>query len=224
MSLPTIAIPLNLHGQTFNQPLEVLDYVARHPHAESNIQGDVHSQLERDPNFKQWRSLRTLRRKTPHFRRYRVGEFDKYHQASSALAEKRATSGQEALARGLGQEILGSRLTVPPGQMLFHGRADGVIHPGFILTTFLSTSFCPVIALNSARRRAGYPQRSRSCVYILSSEERVPIHWGQSGNTAEYEILFCAGMSFRRVVRHSSLAWPFDVIEASLGDRRSIWA
>ena len=149
-----------------------------------------------------------------HFRRYRSRHYDEYKRAALARAAGTATSHQKALAAGLSGEIASSKVIVPNGQVVLHGRSDQQSTAGTSYDAFLSTTLSPFVAHLSAIRR--YHQLGgQPTVYVLALTRDLPAMWGQVGSSAEWELLFEAGLSVRATGLESLGA--LDIVEAELG-------
>jgi len=239
LALPTISIKLTFESAVspqalainpsaqprrmqFGSALDLLRHLAVKTDDRSFVQRLGQDSLQRNPSFLSWKALRTPLRAALHFRRYRQASFDNYHEASRALALGKATPEQECLARGLAGEISGSHVKIPRGQTLFHGRADDLIGGGVRLRSFLSTSLCPVVAINSAVRRA-HQTKQRPRVHIISCTAEIPALWGHTNKSAELELLVSAGALFGNVAVHTQRNWTFDIAEAELAGIHHIW-
>jgi hypothetical protein len=180
------------------------------------LQGMIAKSIDRRPETKAWKQARTLLKDLVHFPRYRSKNFDVYHAAARAVYGGKATAEQQALAEGLIAEIEASRVCVPIGQTLFHGRCNREVSNQAQYPTFLSTSLNPVVARQSAFRRAGENfKNGRPVVYVLSTRCILSALWGQAGGSVEYELLFppllkCSERSYHQ-------GRKFDVVDAELG-------
>ncbi|MEQ1819548.1 MAG: hypothetical protein ABL871_13145 [Terricaulis sp.] len=175
----------------------------------------VEDRLENDTDARAWKAVRTRLGTVPHFRKYRNVDCDLYHNAARARAAGRATPQQLALVSALEAEIAPSKTIVPAGQIVTHGRANRDLTTMAPYPAFLSTTLNPVVARNSAFRRAGMNQvNGQPVVYVLSITRPLPALWGQTGNSCEYELLFAPGLSWREV--SSNTGSKFELIEAEL--------
>jgi hypothetical protein len=162
---------------------------------------------------KAWKRLRKPLSKTRHFARYRKSHYERYHTAGRNVSAGTATEKEQILANALQAEVAGSTIITPVGQVLFHGRANRFgVNP---YPAFLSTSFDPIVARNSAFRRAA--QGGRPVVYVLTVTAAIPGLWGQVGRSCEYEIMVgrLRTITVTQVISLSRSA-QFDVVEANL--------
>lgn len=161
-----------------------------------------------------WPRSYTRLHSAPHFKAYRGRRYDAYKTAALAIAAGTATPPQVALAAGLSGEISASRVIVPKGQVVLHGRSDRLPSMRASYDAFLSTTLSPFVAQLSAERRRGQ-LGGRSTIYVLTLARDLPAMWGHVGRSAEWELLFNAGLTVRATA--SSSAGAFDVVEAELG-------
>jgi hypothetical protein len=168
------------------------------------------------PNAKAWKRARTLRRDLAHFRRYRRREYDIYHAAARAVAAKTADQRQIAMVQGLEGEINASKVRLPVGQTVFHGRADRKLTGPGPYPAFVSTSLHPIVALNHAFKRAGV-KKNRPVVYVLTARVEVPTIWGHAGNTCEWELVLPPRLFVEQT--SATTSGEFDIIEAAIVGR-----
>ncbi len=200
---------------TFSTAVDLLLHSANDGTDDARIQTRVHKRLRRDVVVKSWRNQQTLLKNLRHFPRYRGKAYDHYHEAARAGAAGRATPRQLALADGLKAEIDASRLIVPVGQILFHGRANQDLTATSDYPTFISTSLDPIVARNSAFRRAGLNQAyGRPVVFVLTLRIPLPALWGHVGRSCEWELLLPPSLGLRQTGIHSG--GGFDVVEAEV--------
>lgn len=152
--------------------------------------------------------------KAPHFKRYRGKHYDSYKEAALARAAGTATPRQTLLAAGLSSEIAASKVIVPSGQVVLHGRSDQLPTARPNYDAYLSTTLSPFVAHLSAIRR--YKQLGgRQTIYVFRLIRDLPAMWGQVGSSAEWELLFDAGLPVRAT--SSFFSGAFDIVEADLG-------
>jgi hypothetical protein len=176
--------------------------------------GQIDARLRAGANAMGWPGVYTRIGTAPHFRRYRSKHYDAYKKAALARAAGTATPRQTALAAGLSGEIAGSKVIVPSGQVVLHGRSDKLPTAWSTYDAFLSTTLSPFVAHLSAIRRhnqlGGQPT-----IYVFTLTRDLPAMWGQVGSSAEWELLFDAGLPVRATGSVSSGA--LDIVEAELG-------
>ena len=175
------------------------------------IHGKIEKRLDLDPSVKKLAKVRSLLKNLKHFPRYRRNDFDTYHAAARSCATGTATLPQELLVRGLQDEINASRTIAAAGQILFHGRADQELTSGDPYPSFISTSLNPMVARNSAFRRAykgGIPT-----LYIITLQSNMPTLWGQTGKSCEYEMLLPLGLKCEQTRFYKGAT--FEVVEAN---------
>lgn len=184
----------------------------------ARMQSKIHGIIDADQTVQTWKNKRTNLQDLTHFPRYRDTKYDCYHNAARAIRNGTPTSDQVDLAYGLEAEILSSKVTLPLGQVLFHGRCNQEPDNGSPYPAFLSTSLCPVVALNSALRRAGENyQNGRPTIYVLTMQSDLPALWGQMGDTFEYELLFPPNLQIDKV--NEWQRGDFDIVTASIAGR-----
>jgi len=149
-----------------------------------------------------------------HFRAYRGKHYDAYKQAALARAAGTAPPAQLDLANGLTTEIAASRVIVPAGQLVLHGRSDRLPSSGPVYDAFLSTTLSPFVARLSAVRRE-QQLGGRQTIYLFTLARDLPAMWGHVGQSPEWELLFDAGLAVRQTSIISTV--PFDIIAATVG-------
>jgi hypothetical protein len=176
------------------------------------IQMKIDKRLEADSAVTSLIRSRSLLKDLKHFPHYRRKNYGKYQAAARLLAVGTASPEQKMLVEGLASEIEKSKTVAVNGQILFHGRADREITNGKPYPGFISTSLNPIVARNSAFRRAhkgGVPT-----FYLIKLQCDLPALWGQTGKSCEYEMLLPLGLRCEL-----SLAYKgsnFDVVEANI--------
>lgn len=177
------------------------------------LQAAIDERIDAEPTAGRWRQARTRLNRLQHFPRYRRNEFDRYHDAARARAAGTASVDELELVEGLNAEVASSKVIVPAGQVLFHGRANSDLNELLPFPSFVSTSLNPVVARQSAFRRAGPEQQfGRPRVYVLTMAIASPALWGQTGRSCEYELLLPTGLTFSQtcLYEHSN----FEVVAA----------
>jgi hypothetical protein len=154
------------------------------------LQSRIQARIAADPVSRNWRKARTLLKHLSHFPRYRNNKYDFYHRAARNCTNKNASRIEMEMVEGLDAEIDASRNVLDVEQVLFHGRANCEITSLSPYPTYVSTSLDPVVACNSALRRAGIGRvNGQPTVYILTLGCRLPALWGHVGRSHEYELL-----------------------------------
>jgi hypothetical protein len=201
----------------FASPFELVKYLSDEDQDHFiPMQSRIANSIDSHPATKAWKQARTLLKDLVHFQRYRRKDFDLYHTAARAVQANNATAEQQTCAKGLIAEIEASRVCVPVGQTLFHGRANRELSNQQHYPAFISTSLNPVVARQSAFRRAGKNLKNgRPVVYVLSTRCTLPALWGGSQNSAEYELLFRPMLTCSEVACHQGR--KFDVVDAEIG-------
>lgn len=197
--------------------LELLLRLAADDKDDTAFQRQIQSRLSSEPVAQSWRRRRTFLRSLPHFSQYRkTTKYDHYHEAARAVAAGNATDSQVEMVAGLNQEIASSKVLVPAGQVLFHGRGDETLHNSLNYPAFISTSLDPVVsAIHARKRKRQGGAAGRAFVYALTLKDDLPAIWGNSGKTVEWELLFGTNLCCSLGTIHSGE--QFDVVEATLG-------
>lgn len=176
--------------------------------------GQIDERLRAGAQAMGWPRNYTRIGKAPHFKRYRGKHYDSYKKAALARAAGIATPQQTLLAAGLSSEIAASKVIVPSGQVVLHGRSDQLPTALPNYDAYLSTTLSPFVAHFSAIRR--YQQLGgRKTIYVLKLVRDLPAMWGHVGSSAEWELLFDAGLPVRAT--SSFMSGAFDIVEADLG-------
>jgi hypothetical protein len=201
---------------TFQTALDLVHYLAGEQDDDFiRMQGRIANRIKDNPVARQWKSKRNFLKDLKHFPRYRGKHYDLYHNAARGRHHGTASAGQLSLVNGLEAEINGSNIIVPGGQILFHGRANLDLTSLQPYPSFVSTSLCPIVARQSAIRRAGVNRANGlPVVYVLTLRSPMPALWGQAGNSSEYELLLRPGLTCTGRGRKSGV--NFDVIEADV--------
>ncbi|KAB2797335.1 hypothetical protein F9L06_13470 [Brucella anthropi] len=164
----------------------------------------IDERLDADPVAKEWARQRTPLKDLKHFPRYRRNEFDRYHVSARAVSTGTADVSQTTMVSGLDGEIENSRILVPAGQVLFHGRANDDLIALQPYPTYISSSLHPIIARNSAFRRAGDGNKNgQPRVFVLTLKVPLPALWGQAGKSCEYELLLPRNLFVEERTRYS---------------------
>lgn len=180
----------------------------------SRFQDSIAERLGKDPNVKTIKASRTLLKDLKHFPAYRNDQYDKYHDAARSVAGGRATAKDRHLIDGLDAEVAASAILLDAGQILFHGRCDDLLVTAHPYPSYVSTTLDPIVALNSAWRRAGNSNvNGRPIVLVLKL--RVPLRalWGHVGKSHEWELLLPRGIDWEETNRQSGKT--FDVVHAA---------
>lgn len=189
-----------------------LDLLAHMAANDDPPRSQLDSRLEREADVLAWRKVYTRLKNAPHFRSYRGRAYERYRLGSIAVANGSASARQAAWVAGLQAEIAASRVIVPAGQIVFHGRADQDLTAAQPYAAFVSTTINPIVARKSAMRRA--LQGGRQMIYALTLTRDLPALWGHVGNSGEWELLLSAGLTFAALATHPGR--DFDVVEASV--------
>ncbi|PSH56321.1 hypothetical protein [Phyllobacterium sophorae] len=183
------------------------------------LHSKIDKRLDADPVAQEWAKRRTLLKHLSHFPRYRSNEYDRYHAAARAVFSGTADSMQGGMVSGLDDEIEKSSITVPAGQVLFHGRANDDLTSLQPYTTYISTSLHPIIARNSAFRRAGVGNKDgQPRVFLLTLTIPLPALWGQIGKSCEYELLLPRNLVIQETGRH--VGTKFETVFADVTARK----
>jgi hypothetical protein len=204
---------------SFPTATDLVHYLAHNISDHGPIQRMIGDRIKADPVARVWHNRRTRLGTLKHFPHYRKDKYDRYHAAARARALGNATSPEIALVQGLETEIDRSRIIVPVGQILFHGRANREITMVSPYPTFVSTSLEPVVAFNSALRRAGVNnEHGQPVVYILTLRCELPALWGHTNSSFEFEVLLPPLLTCVQTREYKS--GSFDVVEADIITRR----
>jgi hypothetical protein len=172
-------------------------------------------QLKTNSQVLTWNKARTKFSDLPHFSKYRKKQYDRYHAAARAIAAGQVTEEQRNLVAGLRTEIEQSRITLQPGQKLFHGRSDEDLTRFKYYPSFVSTSLNFVVAENSAYRRSGVKAANGpAIVYALSLMMEVRAIWGHTFDCPEWELLLPPNLMFEETSRSQGRKFLF--IEANV--------
>lgn len=197
----------------FPTAIELVDFIVEDDGEDRPIiQRKIEDRIDGDQCVRQWKKNRTLMRDLKHFPQYRNRKYDLYHAAARASSKGTATRKQHELTNGLTSEINASQIKVNCGQILFHGRADDLVTSLEIYPTFISTSLDPVVAHQSAVRRA--QEHLTPIIYILTSRISLPVIWGQTPSSFEYEVLLPRNLSCLKKSEKS--IGKFKIIEADI--------
>ncbi|MCO5160078.1 MAG: hypothetical protein M9939_03010 [Mesorhizobium sp.] len=180
----------------------------------SRFKNSIDERLRRDPDVAIVMAARTPLKELKHFRAYRGNHYDKYHNAARRISCGNGSEKDQRLIDGLDAEISKSKILLAPGQILFHGRSNDLLVTEHPYPSYVSATLDPIVALNSAYRRAGTNGvNGRLIVFVL--ETRVPLRalWGHVGQSAEWELLLPRGIDWAETTRWSGNA--FDVVHAA---------
>lgn len=203
----------------FSTSIDLLRYLSDDDQGnETWIQGCIDARIKADSIARAWKRMRTYLKDLDHFPKYRKSEYDRYHAAAQAQSRGVATSQELHLASGLEAEIDASKIMVPPGQVLFHGRADHDLSDLRPYPRFVSTSLNPIVARQSGFRRSGKDQvNGRPVVYVLALDCPLRALWGQTGASVEYELLLAPMLTID--VTDQYIGSAFDVVDAKVVKR-----
>lgn len=195
--------------------LDLLTHLAADESRQPEIQNQIQHRLSKDPVAKQWHKQRMTIGDQPHFKRYRTNShYEEYHESARALAAMTASIPQVSLAQGLDAEIKSSRILVPAGQTVFHGRADLGLHSSATYPSFVSTSLDPTVSIYHAVKR-GIASKTHPVVYQLTLRDDLPAIWGNGGSLDEWELLLQFGLACSASQIHNGAR--FDIVEATIG-------
>lgn len=180
----------------------------------SRFQLSIGKRLKKDPNVRTMMAARTPLKDLKHFRAYRGSHSEKYHNAARHIACGTGNEQDRKFTDGFDAEIANSKIVLEPGQILFHGRNNDLLVTEHPYPSYVSATLDPIVALNSAHRRAGnVGANGRPIVLVL--ETRVPLRalWGHVGQSAEWELLLPRGIRWAEATRWSGNT--FDVVHAA---------
>ncbi len=118
------------------------------------------------------------------------------------------------MVNGLNSEVGASRVIVPAGQIVFHGRADLDLHAAPTYPSFVSTSLEPTVSIYHAVKR-GLKSKSHLVIYLLVLTNPLPAIWGNGGIFEEWELLLKSDLACAHVQTHPGTY--FDVVVANIG-------
>lgn len=180
----------------------------------SRFQGSIEKRLIKDSNVKSTKAARTLLKDLKHFPAYRGSQYDKYHDAARRISRGAATIKDKRLVNGLDAEVAASRISLDPGQILFHGRCNELLVTEHPYSSYVSATLNPIVALNSAYRRAGIGcVNGRPIVLVLKLCVALRALWGHVGKSHEWELFLPRGIDWKETGRQSGEA--FDVVHAT---------
>lgn len=209
--------PLEEPPKIFEFPtaIELLRYLADDDSQQGAFQSCVRERLRVDPVARGWHRLRTRIGGSTHFKSYRRNpNYLRYHDAAVAVSAGHATAAQKDLVLGLDREITASRVVVPAGQMLFHGRGDRELDELAPYPSFVSTSLDPTVSIYHAIKRQQQRTGARATLYALTLESPLPAMWGNGGSLEEWELLLQSRLTCTASQEHA--LGRFDIIEASI--------
>lgn len=202
---------------SFPTHVELLQHLALDDTRDSGFQNGIQDRLKKDATVKQWRQLRTRIGNTKHFKSYRGNRgYLGYHSAATAVAAGCASTEQQDMVAGLNAEIAASRVVVPAGQVLFHGRGDRELEATTPYPSFVSTSLDPTVCIYHAKKRSLPPfNGARATIYALTVVAPLHAMWGNGGSLEEWELLLPTKLTCKVTQVHT--AGRFDIIEATIG-------
>lgn len=179
----------------------------------SRFQRSIGDQLKEEPNVKDIHETHTPLKHLKHFSAYRGKRFGKYHEAARRVAGGGAVPSDRKLVDGLDSEIAASKISLDAGQILFHGRCNDLLVRERPYASYVSTTLDPIVALNSAYRRAGNGNvNGRPIVFVLELCLPLRALWGHVGKSAEWELLLPRGVDWKETKRRCGNS--FDVVHA----------
>jgi hypothetical protein len=198
-------------------PIELLLHLAVDGEHDSSFQSQIRERLKHDPAAQRWHRQRTKLGSTKHFKIYRKNShYERYHAAAVAVAAGNATSEQQDWVRRLDDEIGASKVIIPEGQVLFHGRGDMKLHTSSPYPSFVSTSLDPVVCIYHAiKRKLQKGADAKAVIYALTLREPLAAMWGNGGSLKEWELLLRTRLSCAAAATYPGRR--FDVIEATIG-------
>lgn len=201
----------------FRDAKEMLEFLALEDGTDrGRFQRLLQDRLKENVACRQWTKARGKLSELRHFARYRKSEYEAYHAAARAVAAGTADAGQTEMVQGLTAEVDASRVTLPAGQQVFHGRSEPFA-AGQAYPSFISTSLEPVVSVNHSYKRPGPGRRPQ--VYILTPTFDIPAIWGHSHGVVEWELLLPPGLII--VEKSRSDTGEFDVVTADIVARES---
>ncbi len=202
-------------------PLALLLHLAEDGANDTGFRNQIEERLKADPVAKIWHKKRGKIGSQPHFARYRQnGGYDRYHEAAAAVAAGTASEKQRDLVLGLDQEIAASEVSIPNGQVLFHGRADRALDESPSYASFISTSLVPTVCIFHGLKRAfqkGPP--AKPVIYLLTVRGPLRAIWGNGGGLNEWELLLPPQLQCTVVSTHEGTR--FELVNATIGARDS---
>lgn len=196
---------------------EFLKFLANTPEEQQprGIHGKVDEMLSKDPFVKSLNKKRNLSA-LKYFKKYRGNEHAKFHLAAFALSSEHVTEKQKNLVQGLDREINSSKIVLPKGLVVFHGCQDSVLCDQPYCPTYISTTLHPVVAKNSAIRRARQiTPNGKPSVFILILKKELPAIWGHtSHNKIEFELLLPRNLKICKISSYE--AKNFELVSAEI--------
>ncbi|SFV11870.1 hypothetical protein [Bradyrhizobium arachidis] len=180
----------------------------------ARFQQSIAERLVQDPDVAAIKALYTPLKDLRHFPAYRRRQYDRYHAAARQIADGTASEKDRKLIDGLDAEIAASRISLDHGQILFHGRCNDLLVTQHPYPSYVSATLDPIVALNSAFRRAGIDcVNGRSVVLVLKLCVPLRALWGHVGRSQEWELLLPRGIDWKETERRSGKT--FDTIHAT---------
>ncbi|BAM90404.1 sulfotransferase [Bradyrhizobium oligotrophicum S58] len=178
------------------------------------FQQSIAERLGQDPDVAAVKALRTPLKNLKHFRAYRRRQYDKYHAAARQIADGKASTTDRKLIDEFDLEFNASKISLDPGQILFHGRCNDQLVAEHPYPSYVSATLDPIVALNSAYRRAGVDCiNGRPIVLVLKLCVSLRSLWGHVGKSQEWELLLPRGIDWKETERRPGKA--FDIIHAT---------
>ena len=180
----------------------------------SRFQLSIGNRLKKDPNVVTIMAARTPLKNLKHFRAYRGSDYEKYHNAARHIACGTGSEQHRKLTDGFDVEIANSKIVLEPGQILFHGRNNDLLVTEHPYPSYVSTTLDPIVALNSAYRRAGnVGVNGRPIVFVLETHVSLRALWGHVGRSVEWELLLPRCIHWAETTRWSGNT--FDIVHAA---------
>jgi hypothetical protein len=179
----------------------------------ARFQGRIQQRLTADPNLRLWKHLRTPLKRAKNFDQYRKGQHPKYNKAAMAFCAH--TSGADLQrCHYLLREINESWITVPRGQIVFHGGTFDRSATVLQITKFLSASLDPSVGCWHAKTSP------KGVALAINVDLPLSALWASTPKLREFELLFACGLILRvDSVHHGT---EFDVMETTLVDQLTV--
>jgi hypothetical protein len=179
----------------------------------SRFQSSIDRRLMADPCVAKIKKARTPLKDLKHFPAYRGRYYDSYHDAARHVARGTGSENDRNRTNEFDAEIASSNILLNPGQVLFHGRSNVLLVTEKPYPSYVSTTLNPIVALNSAYRRAGDGYiNGRPTIFVLELNVALHALWGHVGQSAEWELLLPRGIEWQQTARTSGAF--FDIVHA----------
>jgi hypothetical protein len=181
------------------------------------IQSNIQKRLKSDSSLSSWLSSRRPLSEAPLFADYQASDYDKFHSAARSLMNGDGLNDTNQIATELNLEIVNSGIIIPLGQTLFHGRCDAEPSNGRPYPAFVSTTIDPIVAYNSALRRAD--GEGTQTVYIFQTSCEISALLCHDDESFEFEILLPPGLILDVTSVTKSVHQDLTIIEADIIDQ-----